>query len=113
MEIADLEKGANADLDRELKKLRGMDRKLAVEIDDYRKTYSGGLKGFWPIQPTDKGTSLDETAIRFDADAGSGRGTVRWNSARSRISWRLRRRSSVDRQIGSLRCVLFQMSHEL
>ncbi len=46
VEIADHEKNANADLDRELKKLREVDPKLAGEIDEYRKTYSGSLKGF-------------------------------------------------------------------
>jgi len=46
VEIADHEKDANLDVDRELKKLREMDTKLAKEIEDYRKTYSGSLKGF-------------------------------------------------------------------
>jgi hypothetical protein len=45
VEIADHEKEANADVDRELKKLREMDPKLASEIDEYRKTYSGSIKG--------------------------------------------------------------------
>lgn len=44
VEIADLEKNENATLDNELKKLRKMDAKLADEIEQYRKTFSGGLK---------------------------------------------------------------------
>lgn len=49
VEIADRSKGENVNLDRELKTLRQMDPKLAREIDEYRKTYSGGLKltGGW------------------------------------------------------------------
>lgn len=53
VEIADHEKSANTDLDRELKKLREMDPKLAGEIDEYRKTYSGGIKGLTAI-PVDQ-----------------------------------------------------------
>ncbi len=45
VEIADHDKEANAALDRELKKLRAMDAKLADEIAAYRKVYSGGIKG--------------------------------------------------------------------
>ncbi len=44
VEIADTFKEKNKDLDLELAKLRKMDAKLADEIVEYRKTYSGGLK---------------------------------------------------------------------
>ena len=44
VEIADMEKDMNKTLDLELEKLRKMDDKLAKEIEQYRKTYSGGLK---------------------------------------------------------------------
>lgn len=53
VEIADHEKSANADLDLELKKLRDMDPKLAGEIDEYRKTYSGGFK-VGAVNPNDQ-----------------------------------------------------------
>jgi tetratricopeptide (TPR) repeat protein len=43
VEIAEYEKAANADLDRELKKLRQMDPKLGAEIDEYRKTFTGPI----------------------------------------------------------------------
>ena len=43
IEIASIEKAANADVDRELAKLRQMDPKLADELIQYRKTYSSGL----------------------------------------------------------------------
>lgn len=46
VQMADTFKSENVNLDRELDKLRKMDAKLAGEIDEYRKTYSGGLKGF-------------------------------------------------------------------
>jgi tetratricopeptide (TPR) repeat protein len=44
VEIAEREKNANSDLDREIIKLRKMDSKLAGEIDEYRKNYSGSIK---------------------------------------------------------------------
>lgn len=44
VEIADMEKNTNVALDRELAKLKKMDAKLADEIEQYRKTFSGSLK---------------------------------------------------------------------
>lgn len=46
VQIADTDKDANPDLDRELAALRRMDPKMAGEIEEYRKTYSGSIKGF-------------------------------------------------------------------
>jgi DNA uptake protein ComE-like DNA-binding protein len=37
-------------VDEELKKLQKMDPKLAEELEEYRKTYSGGLIGI-PVKP--------------------------------------------------------------
>ncbi len=48
VQIADTFTKANADLDRELAILRKMDAKRAVEIDEYRKTYKGGLQTVEP-----------------------------------------------------------------
>jgi hypothetical protein len=45
VEIAAFDKKTDADFDREIKKLRLMDAKLAGEIDEYRKTFSSGLTG--------------------------------------------------------------------
>jgi tetratricopeptide (TPR) repeat protein len=45
IEIADTYKDKNKNVDAELAKLRTMDPKLAEEMTQYRKTYSGGLKG--------------------------------------------------------------------
>lgn len=44
VEVADIFKEKNRELDTELIKLRKLDLKLAKEIVEYRKTYSGGLK---------------------------------------------------------------------
>lgn len=44
VQIADLEKNSSDNLNRELTKLRKMDAKLADEIEQYRKTFSGALK---------------------------------------------------------------------
>jgi protein O-mannosyl-transferase len=46
VEIAYHEKNENATLDRELEKLKKMDAKLAKEIEEYRKSFVGALKGF-------------------------------------------------------------------
>lgn len=51
VQLADTFKKMNADLDRELAKLRRMDPKRANEIEDYRKTYEGGLKSTSPSTP--------------------------------------------------------------
>ncbi|MDQ3129758.1 MAG: tetratricopeptide repeat protein [Acidobacteriota bacterium] len=44
VQIADTYKGNNKNVDEELAKLQKMDAKLAKEMEDYRKNYSGGLK---------------------------------------------------------------------
>lgn len=44
VQMADTFKGKNKEADAEIAKLRKMDPKLADEITEYRKTYSGGLK---------------------------------------------------------------------
>jgi tetratricopeptide (TPR) repeat protein len=44
VQMADTFKAKNKELDEELAKLRKMDPKLADEIVEYRKTYSGGFK---------------------------------------------------------------------
>ena len=44
VELADQDKKVSPDLDRELKKLREMDAKLAAEIDEYRKSFKGSFK---------------------------------------------------------------------
>ena len=44
VQIADTYKDKNKTVDQELAKLRKLDVKLADEITEYRKTYSGGLK---------------------------------------------------------------------
>jgi tetratricopeptide (TPR) repeat protein len=44
VQIADTYKPENKTLDKELVKLRQMDAKLAKDLEDYRKTYSGGLR---------------------------------------------------------------------
>jgi tetratricopeptide (TPR) repeat protein len=44
VQIADTYKTANADVDREIAKLRKMDAKLAAELETYRREYSGGLR---------------------------------------------------------------------
>jgi tetratricopeptide (TPR) repeat protein len=46
VQLADTFRENNKNVDEELVKLRKMDSKLADEITEYRKTYSGGLKGF-------------------------------------------------------------------
>ncbi len=45
IEIADMDKDKSKNVDQELLKLRKLDAKLANEADDYRKNYSGGIKG--------------------------------------------------------------------
>jgi tetratricopeptide (TPR) repeat protein len=44
VQIADTYKGKNKNVDEELAKLRQMDPNLAKELEEYRKTYSGGLR---------------------------------------------------------------------
>lgn len=44
IQIADISKDKNKIVDEELAKLKKMDAKLAAEMEEYRKTYSGGLK---------------------------------------------------------------------
>ena len=44
IQIADTYKDENKNVDEELAKLKKMDAKLAAEMEEYRKTYSGGLK---------------------------------------------------------------------
>lgn len=46
VELADFSKDKNKNVDEELAKLRKMDAKLADEIAEYRKNFSGPLKGF-------------------------------------------------------------------
>jgi tetratricopeptide (TPR) repeat protein len=46
VELADFSKDKNKNVDEELAKLRKMDAKLADEIVEYRKNFSGPLKGF-------------------------------------------------------------------
>jgi cytochrome c-type biogenesis protein CcmH/NrfG len=50
IQIADTYKKENKNVDEELKKLQKMDPKLAEELEEYRKTYSGGLIGI-PVKP--------------------------------------------------------------
>lgn len=50
IQIADTYKEKNKNVDQELAKLRIMDRKLAEELEEYRKTYSGGLRAT-PVKP--------------------------------------------------------------
>lgn len=45
VQIADTFSDKNKTLDEELAKLSKMDQKLAKDIEEYRKTFSGGLKG--------------------------------------------------------------------
>lgn len=45
IQTADTYKDRNKNVDEELAKLRKMDEKLAKEMEEYRKTYSGGIKG--------------------------------------------------------------------
>jgi tetratricopeptide (TPR) repeat protein len=54
VEMADLNKSKNKELDEELAKLRNMDAKLADEIVEYRRTYSSGLKALGPPPPAKK-----------------------------------------------------------
>jgi tetratricopeptide (TPR) repeat protein len=44
IQMADTYKANNKNVDEELVKLKQMDAKLAKEIEDYRKNYSGGIK---------------------------------------------------------------------
>jgi tetratricopeptide (TPR) repeat protein len=44
IQIADTYKEKNKNVDQELAKLRRMDSKLSKELEEYRKTYSGGLR---------------------------------------------------------------------
>lgn len=48
VQMADVFEENNKDVDRELAKLRKMDKKLADEIVEYRRTYSGGIKASGP-----------------------------------------------------------------
>lgn len=50
VQIADTYKGKNKNVDQELEKLRQMDPKLATELEEYRRTYSGGLRAL-PVSP--------------------------------------------------------------
>ena len=50
IQIADTYKKENKNVDEELKKLQKMDPKLTEELEEYRKTYSGGLIGT-PVKP--------------------------------------------------------------
>lgn len=45
IQTADTFKDKNTNVDEELAKLRKLDAKLADELEDYRKNYSGGIKG--------------------------------------------------------------------
>lgn len=45
IQTADTFKDKNKNVDEELAKLRKLDAKLADELEDYRKNYSGGIKG--------------------------------------------------------------------
>jgi tetratricopeptide (TPR) repeat protein len=54
VEWADISKSKNKFLDEELVKLRKIDSKLADEIVEYRRTYSGGLKAAGPPPPAKK-----------------------------------------------------------
>ncbi len=54
VQIADTFKSKNKELDEELAKLRTMDAKLADDIVEYRKSYSGGLKMVGPPPPAKK-----------------------------------------------------------
>jgi tetratricopeptide (TPR) repeat protein len=51
VEIANVFKSKNEILDQELAKLRKLDSKLADDIVEYRRTYSGGLKAAGPPPP--------------------------------------------------------------
>ncbi len=53
VQIADTFKSRNKEADEEIAKLRGMNAKLADEIVEYKKNYSGGLKT-GPPPPIDK-----------------------------------------------------------
>lgn len=44
IQIADIYKTKNKNVDEELAKLKKMDAKLAAEMEEYRKNYSGGIK---------------------------------------------------------------------
>lgn len=44
IQTADTSKDKNKNVDEELAKLRKLDAKLADELEDYRKNYSGGIK---------------------------------------------------------------------
>lgn len=44
IQVADTFKDKNKNVDEELAKLKKMDEKLAKEMEDYRKSYSGGIK---------------------------------------------------------------------
>lgn len=50
VQIASTFKDKNRDVDAELAKLKKLDAKLAQEIEEYRKTYSGGIKVASPIK---------------------------------------------------------------
>jgi tetratricopeptide (TPR) repeat protein len=54
VQIADTYAKKNVELDAEISKLRKMDPDLAIEIDEYRKTYKGGLRGLPPPKPAAK-----------------------------------------------------------
>lgn len=51
IQIADTFKKENENVDKELAKLRKLDPELAKEMEEYRKTYSGGLKTTGPPPP--------------------------------------------------------------
>lgn len=50
IQIADIVKDKNKNVDEELGKLKKLDLKLSRELEDYRKTYSGGLKAASPVK---------------------------------------------------------------
>lgn len=54
VEMADVFKSKNEILDQELAKLRKLDSKLADDVVEYRRTYSGGLKAAGPPPPPAK-----------------------------------------------------------
>lgn len=54
VEMADVYKDKNKTLDQELEKLKKLDAKMADDIAEYRRTYSGGLKAVGPPPPAKK-----------------------------------------------------------
>lgn len=54
VEMADVYKEKNKILDQELEKLKTLDSKMADDVVEYRRTYSGGLKAAVPPPPAKK-----------------------------------------------------------